>query len=106
LRKGYFTVCILHQKLLGNQIEDVRDKLRNAGDVGVDKAEGNRFGVDVRIPLNYKINSERKCVNCLHFDQNTNQWPAAVSSAVNPQFKLVGKISCMGLYEQQLPGIS
>jgi hypothetical protein len=82
------------------------DKLLNAGDVCVDKTEGNRLGVDVGIPLNYKLKSERKCVNCLHFDQNINQWPAVVSSAVNPQVPLVGKISCMGLYEQQLSEIS
>lgn len=62
------------------------DKLRNEGDVSVDKAEGNRLGVDVGIPLNYKLKSERKCVNSQHFDQNINQWPAAVSSAVNPRF--------------------
>jgi hypothetical protein len=82
------------------------DKLLNAGNVWVDKIEGNRLGVDVGLLLNYKLKSEQKCVNCLHFDQNINQWPAVVSSAVNPQFPLVGKISCMRLYEQQLSGIS
>jgi len=70
------------------------DKRRNAGDVWYDKEEGYRFGVDVGIPLNYKLKSERKCVNCLLFDQNISQWPAVVSCAVNPQFPLVGKISC------------
>jgi hypothetical protein len=64
-------------------------QLRNAGDVWIDKAEGNRLGVDGEIPLNYKLKSERKCVKHLHFEQNINKWPAVVSSVVNPQFPLV-----------------
>ena len=81
-------------------------QLRNAGGVWVYKAEGNRLGVDVGITLKHKLKYERKCVNILHFDQNINQWPAVVNAVVNLQFPLARKISCLGLYEQLLPGIS
>ena len=103
----WFVFCTKNYWVIksGTHVARVR-QLRNAGDVWFDKAEENRLGVDVSIPLNYKLKSGRKCVNCLHFDQYINHWPAVVSSAVNPQFPFVVKMSCRGLYEQQLPGIS